>query len=282
MDVPFAPGGGSDVFGRAMAQGFEQAQPGLNVTTENHSGGSGAVGYSFLYSKKGDPYYLLPAETTGVALPLTTKTPWTWQSFTPVMQVAADTNLLIVPKGSKYTSLGQVITALKQGQHVTMGLTGATSVDAIVTGLMESKMGVKFDRVIYQSGGEEDRGLLDGSVDMAMLNPSEVIGELTAGALRSIAAFADQRFEQAPLDTIPTAKEQGVDVTFVQFRGLFAAGGISNAEEQYWEQTTKKWTDSPSFQKYLKDNYLKKAILPHDQFVSYLQTYEQTIKSVGK
>lgn len=279
MDVPFAPGGGSDVFGRAMAKGFEQVRPGLTVTVENRPAGSGAVGYTFLYSKKGDPNYILPSETTGVALPLTTKTPWTWRDFTPVMQVASDTNILIVPKDSPYHNLGDVISALKQKKHVTMGLTGATSVDAIVTGLMETQKGVKFDRVIFQSGEEEVKGLLDGSVAMAMLNPSEVIGEVKSGDLRPIAAFAEKRYTQPPLDKVPTAKEQGVDVDFVQYRGLFAAGGLTSAQEKYWETTTKKWTQSADFAKYLKDNYLQKTIRSHSQFVSYLADYEKTIKA---
>lgn len=279
MDVPFSPGGGSDVFGRAMAQGFEKVRPGLTVTVENRPAGSGAVGYSYLYSKRGNPYYILPSETTGVALPLTTKTPWTWRDFTPVMQVASDTNLLIVPKDSPYKNLGDVISALKQHQHVTMGLTGATSVDAIVTGLMEGQEGIKFDRVIFESGEEEVKGLLDGSVAMAMLNPSEVIGEIKSGDLRPIAAFAEKRYTQPPLDKVPTAKEQGVNVTFVQYRGLFAAGGLTNAEEKYWETTTRKWTQSPEFAKYLKDNYLQKDIRSHAEFVSYLKDYEQQVKA---
>lgn len=279
MDVPFSPGGGSDVFGRAMAQGFEKVRPGLTVTVENRPAGSGAVGYSYLYSKRGNPYYILPSETTGVALPLTTKTPWTWRDFTPVMQVASDTNLLVVPKNSPYNNLGDVISALKQHQHVTMGLTGATSVDAIVTGLMEGQKGVKFDRVIFESGEEEVKGLLDGSVAMAMLNPSEVIGEIKSGDLRPIAAFAEKRYTQPPLDKVPTAKEQGVNVTFVQYRGLFAAGGLTDAEEKYWETTTRKWTQSPEFAKYLKDNYLQKDIRSHAEFVSYLKDYEKQVKA---
>jgi putative tricarboxylic transport membrane protein len=279
MDVPFAPGGGSDVFGRAMAKGFEDEQPGLTVTVENRPAGSGAVGYTFLFSKKGDPNYILPSETTGVALPLTTKTPWTWRDFTPIMEVASDTNLLVVPKASPYQNLKQVIADLKQNKHVTMGLTGATSVDAIVTGLMEGQKGVKFDRVIFQSGEEEVKGLLDGSVAMAMLNPSEVIGEVKSGDLRPIAAFAEKRYTQPPLDKVPTAKEQGVDVDFVQYRGLFAAGGITSAQEKYWETTAKKWTQSADFAKYLKDNYLQKTIRSHKQFVSYLADYEKTIKA---
>lgn len=282
MEVPFAPGGGSDVFGRAMAQGFEQARDGLNMTVENRPAGSGAVGYSFLLSKEGNPNYLLASETTGVALPITTETPWTWEDFTPVMQVAADSNVLIVPADSPYTSLSQVVDALKQGTPVTMGLTGATSVDAIVTGLMEKKADVQFDRVIFQSGGEEVVGLLGGSVDMAMLNPSEVIGQIKAGTLKGLAVFADQRYDQAPLDTIPTAKEAGVDVSFVQYRGVFAAGGITDAQEKYWEQTVKMWTDSPEFTDYVTSNYLQKVLRPHDEFTSYLKDYEQTIQAALK
>ncbi|MGH3321352.1 MAG: tripartite tricarboxylate transporter substrate binding protein [Streptosporangiaceae bacterium] len=282
MDVPFAPGGGSDVFGRAIAQGFEKVRPGLNVTVQNRAGGSGAVGYTFLYSKKGDPYYLLPSETTAVALPLATKTPWKWTSFTPIMQVAEDTSLLLVPTDSPYKSLKDVIAAAKHGKHLRIGVTGTLSIDAIQVALMEKDAGIQLRRVVFESGGEMITGLLGGNVDMGMLNPSEGIEQVKAGKVRGIAVFSDHRYKRPPINKVPTAKEQGVDVSVGQYRGLFAAGDLTDAQIKYWVQTARKWTQSPSFKKYIKQNHLRKVIRPHDEFVPYLHTYDSTIKKALK
>lgn len=282
IDVPFAPGGGSDVFGRALQQGIQKVSPGVHVNVEDRPGGNGAVGYSYFFTKRSDPYFLLPSETVGVALPITTKTPWKWSDFTPIAQVAEDVNLLVVPSGSPYKDLKTTVAAAKQGKQIRMGLTGAISVDGVDTSLMERNQGVTFDRVSFDSGGEEVAGLLGHDIDMAMLNPSEVIGQLKAGKLRAIAVFADQRFKQAPLNTVPTAKEQGVNVSFTQYRGVFATGGITAAQQKYWEDTITKWTRSPSYTQFIQTAYLNPLQRGHDAFVSYLKSYQVSLESVLK
>lgn len=278
--VPFAPGGGSDVFGRALAAGIEEARPDVDVKVENRPGGSGAIGYSFVLSKQGDPHYLIPSETAGVALPITTETPWTWQDFTPVMQIAEDATLMVVRNDAPYEDLQDVISALKDGEQLRVGLAGATGLDSIVTGLMEQDQGVKYRRVTFDSGGEIVNALLGGDIDTAMLNPSEVMGQLEAGDMRAVAVFAEERYEGEPLADIPTGKEQGVDVSFTQYRGVFAAGDISDAEIAYWEEAVSAWMESDSYQKYIDDNFLRPVQRPNEEFVSYLEDYEKQLQSV--
>lgn len=281
ITVPYAPGGGSDVFGRALAQGIEQTRPDVDVKVENRPGGSGTVGYSHFFTQQGDAHYLLPAETAAVVLPLTTQVPWTWSDFTPIMQVAEDVAMLVVPADSPYKNLGDVMKAAKQGKNLRIALSGETGMDAIVTKLWERKEGVRFRHVAFGSGGEIVTALLGGDVEMGMLNPSEVIGQVEAGKVRGIAVFAEQRYERAPLNSVPTAKEQGVDVTFTQYRGVFAPGGLDDAEIEYWVETVTAWTKTKGYKKgYIEQNFLKPVQRKHDEFVSYLKTYEKQVKSV--
>lgn len=280
IDVPFAPGGGSDVFGRALQKGIQDVRPGVHVNVVNKPAGNGAVGYSFFYGKKGDPYYLLPSETVGVALPLTTKTPWKWTDFTPIMQIAEDVNLLVVPAKSPYRDLKSAVAALRKGTRERMGLTGATSVDGIDTSMIERDQKVKFNRVVFDSGGEEVAAMLGGDIDMAMLNPSEVIGQIKAGKVRAIAVFAEKRYTKAPLDQVPTAKEQGIDVSFTQYRGVFATGGITKAQQKYWIDTIAKWTKSPAYKQYIDSNYLNPVQRNQSEFRKYLTEYQKQLESV--
>lgn len=279
MVVPFAPGGGSDVFGRTMQKGIEEVRPDVNVSVENRAGGSGSVGYSFFLQKKGDPHYLLPSETAAIALPLTTDTPWKWQDFTPVMQVAEDVSLLIVPADSPHKDLTSFVAAAKS-KKLRMGLSGSAGTDAINTSLVERDQGVKFNRVVFESGGEMTTSLLGGDIDGGVLNPSEVIGQIEAGKVRAIAAFSEERYERAPLDTVPTAKEQGVNSSSTQYRGLFAPGGLTDAQRQYWEDTIVEWTKSESYDKYISSNYLRPVQRKHTEFVSYLKESEGEAKKV--
>jgi putative tricarboxylic transport membrane protein len=281
MIVPFAPGGGSDILARAMSAGLEQVGGDVTVTVENRPAGSGAAGYSYLLEQTGDPHFLLASETTGVALPIATEVPFHWSDFTPIAQIAEDATLMVVREDSPHRSLSDVIEAAGQSQ-VNMGVTGATSLDTIVTGLVEEDQGVEFERVVFESGGELVTALLAGDIDVATLNPGEVIGQLEAGKMRALAVFDDERYPKSAGDLadIPTAKEEGVDVTFTQYRGLLAAGQISNEERAYWEDSLLEWTKESSYDKYIKENILKPVIRPGKEFEDYLTEYEKTLEPI--
>jgi putative tricarboxylic transport membrane protein len=279
MIVPFEAGGGSDILGRAMATGMEQVREGVNITVENRPSTTGAVGYSYLLEQQGDPLYLLASETTAVALPITADTPWTWEDFTPIGQIAEDATLLIVPQDSEFGSLQDVIDAAKQSR-LTVGVVGTTGLDTIVFGLLEENAGVEFERVVFESGGELVTALLGGDIVMASLNPSEVIGQLEAGDLKALVAFAEKPYEGGELADVPTAKEEGFDVSFTQYRGLFGPGGIQPEERKYWADALVAWTDTDNFDKYIQDNYLISLIRTGQEFENYLQEYEKTIREV--
>jgi putative tricarboxylic transport membrane protein len=279
MIVPFEAGGGSDILGRAMAAGMEQVREGVNITVENRPSTTGAVGYSYLLEQQGDPHFVLASETTAVALPITTETPWTWEDFTPIGQIAEDATLLIVPQDSEFASLQDVIDAAEQSR-LTVGVVGTTGLDTIVFGLLEENAGVEFERVVFESGGELVTALLGGDIVMASLNPSEVIGQLEAGDLKALVAFAEKPYESGELADVPTAKEEGFDVAFTQYRGLLGPGGIQPEERQYWADALLAWTETDNFDKYIRDNYLISLIRTGQEFENYLQQYEKTIREV--
>ncbi len=279
MVVPFDAGGGSDILGRAMAAGIEEVRKGVNVPVENRSSASGAVGYSYLLEQQGDPYFLLASETAGVALPITSDTPWTWEDFTPVAQIAEDATLLIVPGDSEFKSLQDVIDAAKN-KRLTVGVAGSTGLDTIVFSLVGEKAGVEFERVVFESGGEIINAMLGGNIDLASLNPGEVTGQLESGKLKALVAFSQKRYEGGQLADVPTAKEEGVDVSFTQYRGAFAPGGIKPEERKYWADALTEWTKTDSYDKYIKDNSLISLVRTGQEFEDYLKGYEKTLQDV--
>jgi len=183
MIVPFEAGGGSDILGRAMASGMEQVREGVNITVENRPSTTGAVGYSYLLEQQGDPHFMLASETTGVALPIIAETPWTWEDFTPIGQIAEDATLMIVPQDSEFGSLQDVVDAAKQ-RRLTAGVVGTTGLDTIVFGLLQERVGIELEYVVFESGGELVTALLGGDILLASLNPSEVIGQLEPATSR--------------------------------------------------------------------------------------------------
>lgn len=279
MVVPFAAGGGSDLAGRAMADGLEKVVPRLNVKVENRDGGSGAVGYSYFLSRKGNPRYLLATETALLALPLTQDVKFSYRDFTPIMKVGEDYTLLVVPKDSPFTSCADVAEKSKT-QRVVAGVSGTAGTDNIVLSLTEEQKGAKFDRVPFESGGELTAALLGGQVQIASLNPGEIIGQLESGDVRPLCAYSPKRYTYEKLKDIPTAKEQGIDVSFAQFRGLLAPGDISEEEKAGWVAAAKKFAKSPQYDKYIEQNYLQPTTAYGDDFGAYLKENDKTLQGV--
>jgi putative tricarboxylic transport membrane protein len=274
--VPFGAGGGSDASGRAMAAGLEGVT-GANISVENREGGSGAVGYSYFLGKSGDGNTLLAAETALLALPLTQDVKFDYTSFTPIMKVGDDYTLLVVPADSKYQTCTDVIEAAKS-ERVVAGISGATSLDNVVLTLVEQKSGVKFDRVPFESGGELLAALMGKQIEIASLNPSEVVGQLEAGELRAPCAFSEKRYEYPALAAIPTAKEQGIDVAYAQFRALLAPGGINDSAKQFWINAGREFEKSDAHTTYVTENFLQPAAAYGDDFTKYLDANNAALK----
>lgn len=278
MVVPFSPGGGSDIFGRAMASGLEEVVPGLTVAVENRTGGSGAIGYSFLLNKRGDPHYLLPSETSAVSLPITTDVAFHWSDFTPIAQVAEDAVMMVVREESEFETIHDVIAAGKE-EALLLGVAGANGVDSINGALLEQDQGIELQRVVFQSGGELIVALLAGDIDIAMLNPGEVMSYIESDDLRPILVFAENRYQGEPLADVPTSIEEGIDVAFSQYRGPFAAGDLTDEQRAFWEQAFRDYVESDQYQKYISDAFLIPTTRFGEDFEAFLTDYEADLKT---
>jgi putative tricarboxylic transport membrane protein len=280
MIVPFSAGGGSDLSGRAIAAGLEEVT-GVNISTENREGGSGADGYSHFLAQKGKDNYLLASETAMLALPLTQDVEFDYTSFTPIMKLGDDFTLLVVAPDSPYKTCTDVVDAAKK-ERVVAAVSGATSLDEIVFTLVEDETGVEFDRVPFESGSEVLASLLGHKIDIASLNPGEVLGQLESGDLKALCAFSDDRYEYKQLADIPTAKEQGIDVSFAQYRGFIAPGGISDEARDYWINAAKEFEKSDAYSEYIEKNVMQANAVYGDDFVSYLEGNNEDLKKVLK
>lgn len=276
MLVAASPGGGSDLMGRTAAAGIEEVSDGVNVTVENHPGGSTAVGYSHLLKQRGKAGYLAAAETTLSALPLATETPYRWDDFTPIAQIAEDALVVAVRADSPYRSLTDLANATARDK-LTGGVVAATGPDSVLLDLLSKAQQTSYEPVVFESAGESNTALLAGNIDFLVNNPSESRAYLESGDMRFLAVFTDNRFDDPLLTEVPTAREQGVPVTFSQWRGLMAPGEIDDSTAQHWRETTTAWTKTTSYQEYIEQNDLIPVVRTGDEFSGYLAEYEKTL-----
>ncbi|MCK9792812.1 tripartite tricarboxylate transporter substrate binding protein [Isoptericola sp. 4D.3] len=278
MIVPMSAGGGSDLSGRAIASGLEEVT-GRTMSVENQDGGGGAVGYANFLGLQGNASHLLATETALVNLGLTQDVPFNWESFTPVMKVGQDSTVVVVKSDSPYDTCPDVVDAAKEGKVLAAVSGGATGNDAIQFGLIEKDQGVAFQRVPYESGGEAIAAVLGGHVDVGLTNPGEVIGQFESGDLKPLCVIAEKRYEYEELADIPTTVEQGIDVTFSQFRGVIAPGGLTDEAVDYWVDASKLYVKTEAFQEYMSSNYMQVDTAFGSDFAAYLKGYEAELKA---
>lgn len=278
MIVPFSAGGGSDLAGRAMAQGLEEVT-GATVTVENIVGGSGAVGYSDLLASEGDPTQLLASETALMTLPIVQDVEFTYESFTPIMKLGDDYNVVVVAANSPHETCMDVVDAAGSG-GMTAAVSGATGPDHVAWSLIEQQHDIALERVTFESSAEVIAALLGGHIDVAATNPGEVIGQLESGDVKALCALAPERYEYEALADIPTGVEQGIDVTFAQWRGFIAAGGISEEAEQYWIDAAQQFAETDTYTEYIESNMLQPQVAYGDEFTAFLDQYNADLESV--
>ena len=278
MIVPFAAGGGSDLAGRAIASGLEEVTD-ATVTVENLTGGDGAIGYSELLGSAGDPGVLLASETALVTLPIAQDVEFSYEDFTPIMKLGEDYNIMMVNPDSPFETCMDVVEAAREGT-VTTAISGATGPEYVAWSQIEEQFDVEFEPVVYESGGEITGALLGGHIDVAMTNPGEAMGQFESGGLRPLCALAPERYEYEPLADVPTGIEQGVDVTFAQWRGFIAPGGISEEARQYWIDAAQQYAETDAYDQYIEENLLQPQVAYGDEFVSYLEEYHDDLENV--
>src|SRR5262245_23866849 len=138
--VPYAPGGGTDNLMR-MITGIidENKLSPVPMNVVNKPGGSGAVGYTYLVGKKGNPYVVAGATPTVVSGKIEGRLPGDHRDAMQILAiVAVDDLALAVKSDSKYPTIEEFVKAAKEkpGQ-LTVGGTGTNTEDHIFYYLLE-------------------------------------------------------------------------------------------------------------------------------------------------
>lgn len=285
MVVAYSAGGGSDIFARTLASAVEKEKllP-KPLVIENRPGGSGGIGYSYVAGKKKDPYFVVTVTPSFLTTPLMGKIPIGLKDFTPIANFAFDEFTLIVNAASKYRSMKEIVDDAKANPtKITMGGTALGGADSVAHHMIEKAAGIKLNYIVFNGGAEVNAALLGGHIDMALSNPGESAELHKAGKIRILGVFAEKRLIGIP--EIPTMKEQGLNVVYVQFRGIVAPADIPAEARKVLEQSFFKYTQTETFKKYSKDNMLTEAWLDGAAFGKFLDEwngkYAVILKEMG-
>lgn len=252
--APSKPGGGFDLTCKLAQKGFMQLKlldAPLRVSYQ--PGGIGAVAYNSIVTQRADDNNLIIAFSGGSLLNLAQGKfgRYTEDDVRWVAAEGADYGMLAVRADSPYTSLGALIDALKKDPTAVVFGAGGTvgSQDWMKSALIAREAGVDYRAMRYvpfEGGGEAQTALLGGHIQAYSGDVSEVRGLMGTGKIRVLAVLADERLP-APFDNVPTAIEQGFDVTWPIIRGFYVGPNVSDAAYDWWVERFRTMLADPAF-----------------------------------
>lgn len=283
--VQASAGGGSDLFARTMASIMTKDKiVGVPINVVNKPGGSGAVAYSYVNTKRGDPHVIATATSSYLTTPIQGHSPVSYKNFINVAVLCVEDYVAVVRTQSPYKTLKDLVEAAKKKPNgIRIGGSSVGSSDNIIENRLEKAAGIELNYIVFNSGGEANAALLGGSVDLAGPNPSEAAQLIQAGRLRPLAMFSPERLANWP--DVPTAREQGYDVTLEQHRGVILPGGLTEQQSLYWQNAMVKLFQSDGFKKYMKDNGLRPLLKVGKDSEKYIaeqnQYYTEILTDLG-
>jgi tripartite-type tricarboxylate transporter receptor subunit TctC len=208
--VPFAPGGGTDVAARTLAQ--EMAKDlGVSVIIENKSGAGTIIGTQSVATSEADGYTLLMGTFANAVNPsLYAKLPYDQQrDFAPVALVARSFNIVVVNPASPIKSIADLIaTAKAEPDKLSYGTYG-TGTSAHLTGeLFKHMAGVNLTTVPYKGAAPAITDLIGGQIQVMFTTVASAAPLIEGGQLRALAATSAERSPAFP--GLPTVSEAGV------------------------------------------------------------------------
>jgi tripartite-type tricarboxylate transporter receptor subunit TctC len=262
--IPYAAGGATDLVFRALAASSSKYL-GKAVVVDNKPGGGGAVGFTDAMHAKPDGYTLVTAITPLTILPHQVKTAFTYRDFEPIINVVLDPAMFQVRADAPWKSLQEFLDYAKRNPGmITVGNSGAGGGVHLIALAFEKAAGVKFNHIPFAGGGPSVTALLGGHINAVSVSPPEGIAHVKAGKLRIIALFSESRMADFP--NVPTVREQGVDFSMSQWRGLAAPKGTPPAVIRILHDSFKKGMDDAAFQKNAVDMSVALAYLNSADF----------------
>ena len=125
--------------------------------------------------------------------------------------------------------------------------------------------------------------LLGGHVDFGVGNPSETAGQIEAGKLRVLATLTEKRLPYMP--NLPTIKEEGINMSFSQIRGIWGTRNMPKDVVKYWESAFQKLTQTASWKKYLESEMVLDAYMGSADYRKWLEKeipkFAEDLKELG-
>ncbi len=284
--IPGGAGGGWDGTARGTGEALMGAGLVGTASYENMSGGGGGKAIGYLIENAASQHGTLMVNSTPIVIrSLTGVFPHNFRDLTLVAGTIGDYAAIVVGKDSPINSMSDFIAAYKADMRGTAVGGGSVpgGMDHLVAAMVMKAAGedpTALKYIPYDAGGKAMAALLSGEIAALSTGFSEAVDLANAGEVKIIGVTADGRVDAAP--DAQTMVEQGLETTFVNWRGFFGAPGLPADKVAMYQEALTKMYDTPEWEAVRARNGWVNIHNSGDQFKMFLEEQEKVIGDLMK
>jgi tripartite-type tricarboxylate transporter receptor subunit TctC len=278
--VGFAPGGGADIFARALADAAKTAlaQP---LAVENRPGAGGTAAAAHAAGRPADGHTVLFAHAgSSIITPIITNQPaLKWDAFEPVARIHAEEEWLLVHPDAPWKSIDQLAAHAKANpKKVRVAGSAIGGIDSFVVLSWKQAAGIDVEYIPHEGGGPATLAFLGKNAEVLVGNASEVIQHVEAKKMVPVAVASDKRSPIFP--EVPTLREKGWDVVMVQWRSVLAPKGTPGPRVAALAEAFQKAMGAESWKAFNRNAKAVDAYLGPADFRKFLASEEERFAKI--
>ncbi len=273
--VPYAAGGGLDVFARVIAPRLAE-RLGKSIVIENKPGGGTVIGARYVAKAEPDGYTLMLGTSTPLAFAVSLHKNLGYdpaKDFAPIALVANAPFVLVVNPRLPVKNVSDLVRlAASTKDQLSYGSAGPGSPQHLSMELLKSMTGMKLVHVPYKGDVMAINDLIAGHIPMQFAEATPALPLIEAGKVRAIGFSSQFRNPQAP--DIPTLSENGAPgFDLVSWQMIVAPAGTPPAIVERLHKEIKAVIALPEVKAdYAKTGRISVDYLSVDQLKAFLQT----------
>jgi tripartite-type tricarboxylate transporter receptor subunit TctC len=271
--APFAPGGGTDISARILAEGLSQAF-GQTVVVDNRPGAGSVLGCEIVAKSAPDGYTLLLGNISmAFNAALYKKLPFdTLRDFIPVSLVTDQPNILVAHPSLPAKSFKEFIAlARSQPGKLTYASAGLGAGTHLAMEMLMMSQNIELVHVPYKGTGPALTALLGNQISVFFSTFASALPHVKAERLRAFAVTSLKRARTLP--EVPTVAEAGVPgYEYSTWYGLLAPAGVDRAIVDRLEKATAVVLKTPEIQQRCVSQGLDPIPSTSAYFTAYLKS----------